>query len=280
MRIYTSDEFMPKNQNIHLLECSAKRPEPLHRHDFIELVYILSGNGIHEINGDQYSLSHGDFLFMNIGCSHCFSSEEGFRYVNILLSPKILANTENALALLSLTTFNELCTDAEFGKLTFFGKDRAEIETIIQAMLEEYQQKPTHWEQVLSDYLHILLTKLLRKTEEGMDQKELGEMWRSLSEYIDQNLGQRLTLSSLAEKCFYNPSYFSRSFKEKFGMPLTEYLTRKRLERAILLLSTTALSMDQISEQAGFESATYFRRVFKKATGTSPRGYRSAAGEM
>lgn len=274
MRIYTSDEFMPKNQNIHLLECSAKRPEPLHRHDFIELVYILSGNGIHEINGKQYSISHGDLLFMNIGCAHGFSSEEGFRYVNILLSPKILANTENALALLSLTTFNELCTDAEFGKLTFFGKDRAEIETIIQAMLEEYNAKPTHWEQVLSDYLHILLTKLLRKTENGMDQRELGEMWHSLSQYIDQNIGERLTLSSLAEKCFYNPSYFSRSFKEKFGMPLTEYVTRKRLDRAISLLSTTDLSTEKICEQAGFSDRAALHHAFAKYLGASPKDFR------
>ena len=274
MRIYKTDEFMKENQTIHLCEFTSRYPEPIHSHDFIELVYILSGTGLHEINGDQYSLSHGDLLFMNIGCTHGFSSEEGFRYVNILLSPKILANTENALALLSLTTFNELCTDAEFGKLTFFGKDRAEIETIIQAMLEEYNAKPTHWEQVLSDYLHILLTKLLRKTENGMDQRELGEMWHSLSQYIDQNIGERLTLSSLAEKCFYNPSYFSRSFKEKFGMTLTEYLTRKRLKRAISLLSSTDLSMDQISEQAGFSDRAACSHAFSKYLGANPKDFR------
>ena len=274
MKVYKTDEFMKENQTVHLFEFTAKHPEPIHSHDFIELVYILSGNGIHEINGKQYSLSHGDFLFMNRGCSHSFSSEEGFHYVNILLSPKILAHAENALALLSLTAFNELCTDADFGTMTFFGKERAEAEIIIRAMLEEYKEKPTHWEQVLSDYLHILLTKLLRKTEEGVDQKELGEMWRSLSQYIDQNIGEKLTLSSLAEKCFYNPSYFSRSFKEKFGMNLTEYVTRKRLDRAIALLSSTELSTERICEQAGFPDRAALKNAFTKYLGASPKDFR------
>lgn len=265
---------MKENENIHLFQYTAASSEPLHSHDFIELVYILSGKANHEINGNQYSLSHGDLLFMNIGCTHTFSFDGEFSYVNILLSPKILAHSENALSLLSLTTFNELCSDGDFGKLTFFGKERSEVEAIIQAMQREYKEKPTHWEQVLSDYLHILLTKLLRKTEEGVDQKELGEMWRVLSKYIDQNIGEKLTLSSLAEKCFYNPSYFSRSFKEKFGMTLTEYVTRKRLERAAHLLSTTDQSIEEISERSGFSDRAACTHAFSKYFGCSPKDFR------
>lgn len=274
MKVYTTEKFMKKSKSMCLTRCTTTRSEPTHTHEFIELVYILSGRVTHEIDGCRYSLRRGDMLFMNLGCTHAFFSDTEYCYVNILFSPKMMADTENAFPLLTLTTFNEMRNDADFGKLTFFGKERTEAEEIINAMLREYKEQPSHWEQVLGNYLQTLLIKMLRKTEQGMDQKEISHMWRELSEYIDRNLDTKLTLSSLAEKCFYNPSYFSRSFKEKFGMTMTEYITKKRLDRAVSLLSTTDLSLEEISEQAGFSDRAACTHAFAKYLGTNPKDYR------
>lgn len=274
MKIYTTHEMMNKSENFSITKCNSKKAEPIHTHEFIELVYIQSGKVTHEINGRQYPLKHGDILFMNFGCTHAFFSDTEYCYINILFSPEMLTDTENALSLLTLTTFNEMRNDADFGKLTFFGGERTEIEEIISTMLLEYKEQPSHWEQVLSNYLQTLLIKMLRKTEEGLDKKEISDMWRELSQYIDQNLGSKLTLSSLAEKCFYNPSYFSRCFKEKFGMTMTEYITRKRLDHAKELLAATDLSIEEISERCGFSDRAACTHAFSKYLGANPKDFR------
>ena len=143
-------------------------------------------------------------------------------------------------------------------------------------MLDEYRTKAYAWDTVMENYLNILITYMLRKTETGVHREELGEVWRELSEYIDKNLNSKLTLSALAGKCFYNPSYFSRIFKEKFGMSLVEYVTRKRLDNAVTLLSESNYSVDEISEMSGFSDRSSFYHAFSKYLGGSPSDYRNS----
>ena len=117
---------------------------------------------------------------------------------------------------------------------------------------------------------------MLRKTETGVHREELGEVWRELSEYIDKNLNSKLTLSALAGKCFYNPSYFSRAFKKKFGVSLTEYIRGRRIEKARLLLETEDASVEEIMSRVGFSDRSAFYHALTEACGMTPAEYRSA----
>ena len=66
------------------------------------------------------------------------------------------------------------------------------------------------------------------------------------------------TLEALAEKCFYNPSYFSRAFKAYAGVTFSEYLTECRIERAKELLSATELSIETVIGESGYSNRTKF----------------------
>lgn len=278
MLVYKSEDFMKHSKNMHIFLCEASQPETIHTHDFIEIVYVLSGAMTHTLNGHSYDVKHGDILFMNYGCTHSFSLAPSCKFVNILFSPEVISEEfvtpSNAFSLLSLTAFDEMRSGENFGRLTFFGTERKEIEDIIFAMLKEYEQKQNSWETVLGNYLNTLLVKMLRKAELGMPRAQIKNVWRELSEYIDNNLEGDLTLSALAKKCFYNPSYFSRIFKEKFGSSLTEYITRKRLDYAIELLSNTQLPLDEISSRAGFSDRNSFYYAFSRYLNSTPTDFR------
>ena len=281
MRIYKTEDFMKSSKSLHIFKCSAD-PDfsdgGVHTHDFIEIVYVLSGEMTHEIDGCRYRTAHGDMLFMNYGCTHTFFAEGKYTYVNILFSPELMGNAvitaQNAFSVLSLSAFNEMRSAQDSGCVRFFGKERDEIETIILSMLDEYEKKQTSWETVLGNLLTNLIIKMLRKTELGIGKSELEGIWQSLTEYIDKNIDARLTLSDLAEKCFYNPSYFSRVFKEKFGVSLTEYITRKRLSHAIDLLSESEISVEQICERTGFADKSALYHAFSRYLGKTPGEYR------
>ena len=281
MRIYTSEEFMKSNKNMHVFKSKAEPSKDdggVHTHDFIEIVYVLSGEMTHEIDGCRYRTAHGDMLFMNYGCTHNFFSEGESTYVNILFSPEVMSSAvitaQNAFSVLSLSAFNEMRSAQDFGCVRFFGKERDEIESLILSMLDEYEKKQTSWETVLGNLLTNLIIKMLRKTELGLGKNELDGIWQGLTEYIDTHIDARLTLSDLAEKCFYNPSYFSRVFKEKFGASLTEYITRKRLANATTLLSESDLSIEAICERTGFADKSSLYHAFSRYLGCSPGEYR------
>ncbi len=103
----------------------------------------------------------------------------------------------------------------------------------------------------------------------------------SAIEHIEQNYQKNLTVDELAAHSNMSASRFFPRFKKEVGMTPVEYINRYRVNRAILLLiSDSELSVEDISERTGFESSAYFRRVFKKITGMSPREYRASAVEI
>ena len=92
----------------------------------------------------------------------------------------------------------------------------------------------------------------------------MDDLWQKLASFIDANLESKLSLSDLARQSFYNPSYFSRIFKEKFGVSFLEYVTKRRVDAAVALLKTTELSVDEISRRVGFSDRSSFYHAFSR----------------
>ena len=277
MYVYKAEDLIEKGKSVHVFK-SRNGNGITHTHDFIEIVYILSGKGKQFVDGKIYNVQRGDMLFINYGSVHSFELDEGSTYVNICFFPETVGEniikSDNAFSILSLTAFNEMRCDEEGGRISFFGKERTEVEDLLSAMIREYREKKYAWDTVVGSYLNVLITYMLRKTEAGVETAEIDQVWQELALYIDENLRSKLTLSALAGKCFYNPSYFSRVFKEKFGMSLVEYVTRKRLAYAVKLLNESELSIDEISDRAGFSDRGGFYHAFSKYIGGTPSDYR------
>jgi AraC-like DNA-binding protein len=72
----------------------------------------------------------------------------------------------------------------------------------------------------------------------------------------------------------FNPSYFSRAFKHKAGMPLFEYVNHLRIRKACILLKRSALSIIEIAFSVGYNNISFFNRYFRKIMKMSPREYR------
>lgn len=284
MKIYKTEEWIECGTSIHIFSSCTQGCVSEHTHDFIEIVYVLSGSAIQYVDARAFEVRHGDMIFLNYGSTHSFDVREKFAYINICFSPEIMGKTvitsKNAFSLLSLLAFDEMRNESEGGKISFLGNERREIEELLMAMLKEYKERQSAWSTVMENYLNILITRMLRKTELGIQSEQIGDVWKELSDFIDANLQTELSLSALASKCFYNPSYFSRAFKEKFCMSPVEYITRKRLERAEQLLCETDLSVDEIGRQSGFSDRSRFYYAFSKYRGMTPGDYRKAYAKV
>jgi AraC family transcriptional regulator len=88
------------------------------------------------------------------------------------------------------------------------------------------------------------------------------------------NLQSDITVAQLARRACLHPDYFSRLFHDNTGERPLAYLQARRVERARLLLTTTNLPAYEVARQSGFESSSYFARVFKNLTGLTARAYK------
>lgn len=280
MKIYRSEALIRDGNSLHIFYMPEMQEAEEHTHDFIEIVYVRSGSAMEYVNTETYPVSRGDLIFINYGSTHRFCPQENFSYINICFNPETLGRgiitPENAFAVLQLTAFDEFRRESDSGMVSFGLGEREEIEAILSAMLREYAAREESWRTVLESYMNILMVRILRKIngQQAAGDAPEDSMWRELSDYIDENLGEGLTLSALAGKCFYNPSYFSRAFKEKFGMPLTEYINRRKVALAARLAADERLSVEEIAARVGFSSKSSLYRAFDKVTGVSFSAYR------
>ncbi|MBQ8310113.1 MAG: helix-turn-helix domain-containing protein [Clostridia bacterium] len=278
MKIYRSEQLFKEDASIHIFSDECKQGSmPVHLHDFIEIIYITDGNAEQTVNGETYHVRRGDLLFINYGSTHSFTACESFSFINICFKPEVMVESvitpENAFAVLQLTAFDEIRRESEDGMLSFRGEERNEAEMILHAMAREYAEQKHSWKTVLKSYMNVLVSLIVRKLMD-VDATGTDDIWRELSDYIDSNLDSDLTLSGLAGKCFYNPSYFSRAFKKRFNMSLTEYLNHRKIESAKTLALSGTLSDEEIATRVGFSYKRSFYRVFRRVEGVSFAEYK------
>jgi len=96
-------------------------------------------------------------------------------------------------------------------------------------------------------------------------------------DYIFRNYMQDISLHEMAGFCNLSPSYFSKIFKEYCQKNFTTYLTEFRIQKALDLLNTTPMHINEIAKAVGFQDDKYFHRSFKKIVGVSPGKYRTSS---
>ena len=278
MFIYTKEACFENGFGLHLRHHRMCKNEPEHLHEFLEIVYILSGEGIHGIDGIEYSVRRGSLLFINYKQTHYFKTDSEMEICNILLDPEWISEKliepENAFELLTLSAFAEVGQRIGNGQpfLNFSGGERSRLERLIAEMLEEQKGKHAGFETILKAQTNILLTVVFRAMAGRTGEQET--LGPAFLENVRQRCSEKLTLQDLARSCFYNPSYFSRRFKECYGITVTEFIAKSRLEKAKRLLLETAMPVEDVACECGFGSKNAFYKLFKEQLGMTPKEYR------
>ncbi len=93
--------------------------------------------------------------------------------------------------------------------------------------------------------------------------------------FVEEHLGEPLTLERVAAELYISTTYFSRLFKSKTGQTFSDYLAGRRIEQAKLLLISSSTPVAEIARQVGYSEPNSFTRLFKAHTGMSPSQYRN-----
>lgn len=118
------------------------------------------------------------------------------------------------------------------------------------------------------------LSDVIFEEGEGTDESLSDRSLEKLTAYIEENLAGDLTLTQLAAVSGFNSSYLSRIFKQKYGIGLSEFILRKRMELSRQLLLCTGEKVQTIAKKAGYQSSHSFSRTFRACMGMSPNEYR------
>ncbi len=101
-----------------------------------------------------------------------------------------------------------------------------------------------------------------------------------IEQIINAQYHAPLTLESIAQMLHFTPNYIGNLFKTIKKINVTRYLMKVRMEKAEKLLLDSSFSINDISEQCGFGSITYFHTIFKKEKGITPSEFRQRGGKI
>lgn len=118
----------------------------------------------------------------------------------------------------------------------------------------------------------IEILNLTKDVKKNKKEPEFSPHIRNCIKYVNENLSQKISVSSVADYCGISSDYLSQIFKKEIGENLSTYILRQKLEKAKILLLKEK-TVKEICIEAGFSSQAYFVTVFKRFYKMTPSEY-------
>jgi AraC-like DNA-binding protein len=255
-------------------------PMELHRHEFLEIVVVLGGQGTYATPGHARPIRTGDVLVVNSSHSHGYENTQDLELANILVREDVLRDVEKELGVLpgyhALFTLKRLRRPGSGGHVHLAAEALNLVETWIRSIEAESERLDEGGGFLTKVWLFLLIGLLARfygKQERSSLRLEM-RLGRILSA-IDLNPEKPFSLPSLAALAAMSERSFLRHFKEISGVPPMEYVLRARIRKAVRLMDErpSQCSITETAFACGFNDSNYFSRQFRQITGVSPRSY-------
>lgn len=251
---------------------------PKHSHDYVEMVYMLSGTTRHIVNGSEVMLRAGELLILGQDAvQEIFPAGEGDIAVNFIVKPEFFGGTLPYLGSdeTPLRNFILACLSGgdNLGYLLFRVSGVKPVENLIENMLWAFITETPNRRSIQQMTMGLLFVQLMNCTDRlRVGEKSKENLLRVLS-YIEERYRDG-SLTELAAALHYDTAWLSREIKRRSGKTYTELVQDKRLSQAAWLLRNTGENVADVAFLVGYENVSYFHRIFTRRFGMSPHDYR------
>ncbi len=238
-----------------------------HFHDVAELVLFGRVSGSFIADGKKHPLKDGAVIFVPSMRHHDFALKRGaMEWVLVQIDPYLVEN----LGLRSGRLSRPFCAFPD-------AQARTRIDHLADWLIDAAQQQDPKVERIVE--LLLLTAAAADEQEISAGDAETAHVERLLPalELLRTAPAAPIALEHAARLCRLSPAYFSRRFRQLFGMTFTDYARTYRLHLAARKLVTGGSSISAIAYGVGFASAAHFSARFRQRFGMTPREYRASA---
>lgn len=246
----------------------------LHSHSFYELLLCRGCQGVEYLIGaERYRLQKGDVVIVPPGISHRpllpeLMTEPYVRDV-LWISQEFMQQLRRGVP--------ELPDVAGFSTVLHTDEQtRVILEALFERGVREAEAELQDGELALIGNTVTLLVQLRRAWEVRAARPlpaEKPELLDRVMAYLEENMGEKITLAEVAHRFFVSESTITQLFRRKMGVSFYHCLTQRRLIAAKTLIGNS-VPMETVSQQVGFSDYSTFYKAFRKEFGISPRQYR------
>ncbi len=284
------DEYFKDGENIYVHLSDKDNGSfngVLHKHNFIELVYVISGKAIHQVDNHSYEVKKGHVVMIDYGVPHSFSydpDKDGeFVTFDLLFTPDFFnqyaLENEEFYSLTSPYFLSPLFSELNMKKdspRSILKTDSVNFYNMFKEIYEEYTNREIGFQNILGAYLVKLIIEIFREINKTQPRftKTHHDLVQSAIDYMQKNYRAHISLDDIVKGMFLSKNYFRQIFKKTTGTSISEFIKDLRIKEACRLLEETEKSSAEISVKCGFNDSKFFYLTFKKSVGMTPIEYR------
>lgn len=246
-----------------------------HYHSYYELYYLLQGRSRFIIDNSLIDLQAGDFILIPPQVFHytLYQYERCVRGVIYFRAEDIGEGT-----FARVTDPGSFFTRPHIFRSEASARPR--MDDVMQCMFAEEHapdEKTPYMQYCLLQELFILMARFCTSFPALAEKTRTVDRQTMLAaRFISENYMNPITAAEIAAAAGFSPNHLSKRFREDAGVGVHEYLVNTRLQHAALELISTDDSITAIALRCGFSDSNYFKDVFKKKYGVTPRVYRKS----
>ena len=252
-----------------------------HLHDFIELVYVSNGKGVHKVDKTVYPVKKGNLVIINYNQTHSFSCESSYKHYSILIKPEFInekiKKSEDIFSILDISGYEDFknLINKENCVIGFSLEEMERFESTLKLLKTELKDKNPGYNITSRAYINLIFTMIFRKMSQPLFFSN-DVVNSKILDYINTNYNEKITANYFAKEGHYDISYFSRMFKKYTGLTFTHYLKKVRINKACEFIKNTDYKISEIYTKVGYSDKTKFYKHFSEIMNTTPLKYRKS----
>lgn len=249
----------------------TRNKDGFHWHQRSELAYILQGECTITVGKEPHLCKPGDLIVVHSGEIHSFVTHVESDIYVCTFDPQLLYRFQPEIQFIKSYISAKDLQDAGIAD---------EIVSLFREIEQEKQTRAACYDMIAQADIIRIYSLLVRHFEKETmpDNKSLAKFaqFQSALQYITENYAENITLTDIANKLNYTPSYVSTLFVTYTGVNFKNYLDSFRIRQAIKLIKDTDMTIADIAASCGYSNIRTFNNAFKRITGASPSDLRKS----
>ena len=278
--IFSSQKLLPPSRMITIRPHTRFAAFPAHSHDYVEILYMLRGQTVHDLPGrEPLTLACGELLMINCQATHAIRlcGEENVG-VNFIVQPAFF---DEAIAAVGQSNAlgRFLMDDLKRGESTvpylhFRVAQVQAVQSLLESILFSMLDGHPAGQRMLKTAMTLLMMHLLEHTGQlSLPETGGNALVVAALEEIRQNYAT-ISLKDFAAAHHVSAAYLSQTVRRATGESCTRLIQRQRMVQARRLLRETELPVSDVCAAVGYANTGHFYHLFQQETGMSPRAYR------